>query len=85
MTAWIGASFNYEVPEKVYTWLGAFAYEFFVEQAVIAILLFITPLWNKNWDAIQFGSAEFMYVWLMFVPFIIMQVEHDMDQFIDFG
>ena len=85
VTDWIGASFNYEVPVRVYDWFGAFAYEFFLEQAIISVLIFITPLWNKNWEPVRFGSAEFMELWLMLVPFTILQAEHEIDYFLDFG
>lgn len=73
------------MPERVYDWLGAFAYEYFLEQAIIAVLLYSTPFWNNNWDHIVFGSAEFMYIWLLFIPWVILQYEHELDRFIDFG
>ena len=85
VTAWIGESFNYQVPEEVYDWLGAFAYEFFLEQAIVAVIIFITPLWNNNWEPVEFGSETFMYLWLMLVPWTILTAEHEITMFIDFG
>merc|ERR1712146_475379 len=84
VTAWTGESFNYQVPEEVYDWLGAFAFEFFLEQAIIACLIIITPLWNKNWDPVRFGSETFFILWLMFVPRVILSAEDEIEEFIDF-
>ena len=84
-TDWLGQQFDYEVSEKVYDWLGAFAYEYFLEQAIIATMLFVIPIFNSDWELIRFGTSEFLWIWLLLIPWTLLQYEHEISPWIHYS
>ena len=81
----MGEQFNYDVRPEVYDWLGAFAYEYFLEQAILATMLFVIPIFNNEWEMVRFGSSEFLWIWILFVPWMLLQYEHEISPWISYS